>query len=488
MAERAAAENAGENYDVIILGGGKGGKTLAMKLGHAGRRVVLIERSRAMIGGSCINVACIPTKAFITASRYLVNCRKAKEFGIVGFDAQDVKADWSLVRTRVTAVVTAMRTMNLKNFESTPNLDLVIGEGKFCAKKCIEVVLEDGSLSRFSAPMIVINTGTRPQLPATPGLKELAHTSESIQQIEALPEHLIIMGSGYIGLEFAQLFRIFGAKVTLIDRGEQIISREDVDVSQALAKVLSDQGVEIRSNTKVEKIEKSDTDGVVVTVNSAGKTTELEGSHLLVALGRLPNTEGLDLGLSGVFVDRRGFVKVDEKLQSSCEGIFAIGDVNGGPQFTHISFDDHRIVKDQLLGNGLRTTTDRQVPFTLFTEPELARIGLTEKQATEQKLDIEVVKVPLSVIPRAKVSGETGGFMKAIIDRSSQRILGCTILGADAGNLLAVVQMAMLGDLSFDKVRDAIFSHPTMPEGLNDLFTAAKTSGSKTPAGSGTAR
>jgi pyruvate/2-oxoglutarate dehydrogenase complex dihydrolipoamide dehydrogenase (E3) component len=474
MSESELARNAGENYDVIILGGGKGGKTLGMKLAHAGKRVVLIEKSRTMIGGSCINVACIPTKAFITAARHLLDCRKAKQYGIVGFEPDDVKVDWQLVRARVNEVVTSLRAMNLKNFENTPNMDLIIGEGKFCGNKCLEVKMEDGSVSRFNAPTIVINTGSRPQIPDTPGLKELAHTSTSIQEIDSLPEHLIIMGSGYIGLEFAQLFCAFGSKVTLIDRGDQIISREDADVSKALAEVLTEQGIKILSKTTVEKVEKPEAGGVLLTINSGGKTNTLEGSHLLVALGRLPNTEGLDLGLSKVYVDKRGFVKVDDKLQTSCEGVFALGDVNGGPQFTHISFDDHRIVKDQLLGTGARSTSDRQVPFTLFTEPELARVGMTEKEAIEQRLDVEVVKVPLAVIARARVSGETTGFMKAVIDRSTKRILGCTILGADAGNMLAAVQMAMLGDVPFNKVRDAVFSHPTMPEGLIDLFAASK--------------
>jgi len=463
-------------YDVIVLDGGKGGKTLAQKLGHAGKKVALIEKSRAMIGGSCINVACIPTKAFITAARYLQSCRRAHEFGISPGDGE-AKADWPAVRSRVVGLVSAMREMNLKNFETTPNLDFIVGVGKFSAAKTIAVELEDGSVKQLSAPTIIVNTGARPQLPDTPGLKEIALTSETIQQLESLPEHLIVMGSGYVGLEFAQLFRLFGSKVTLIDRGEQIISREDSDVSLALAQVLSDQGMEIVSSAKVEKIERSAGGvGVVLTISKNGesKTTTIEGSHLLVALGRVPNTEVLDLGLSGIFVDKRGFVKVDDKLQSSCEGVYAIGDVNGGPQFTHISFDDYRIVKDQLLGQGLRRTSDRQVPFTLFTDPELARIGLTEKEALAAKLDVEVVRVPMSVIPRAKVSAETTGFMKAIIDRSNGQILGCTILGAEAGNLLAVVQMAMLGNLPFTKIRDAVFSHPTMPEGLNDLFAASK--------------
>ncbi|MBS2008426.1 MAG: FAD-dependent oxidoreductase [Cyanobacteria bacterium SZAS TMP-1] len=473
--EKPLAQSAGGNdYEVIVLGGGKGGKTLAQKLGRAGRRVLLIEKSRAMIGGSCINVACIPTKAFITAARYFEACKKAGQFGIV---TEGVRVDWKAVRTRVMDLVSSMREMNLKNFENTPNLQFVVGEGKFCGKKKLEVRLEDGSTRTVTAPTIIINTGARPQLPDTPGLAENALTSETIQQLQTLPEHLIVMGSGYIGLEFAQVFKIFGSKVTVIDRGDQIISREDADVSQTLAEALVAQGIVIESNTRVESVEKAASGGVVLHCSTEGKKRTIEGSHLLVALGRLPNTEVLDLGVTGVFVDKRGFVKVDDKLQSSCEGIYALGDVNGGPQFTHISFDDHRIVTDQLLGAGKRTSGDRQVPFTLFTEPELARVGLTEKQALEENLDVEIVKVPMSVVPRARVSGETAGFMKAVLDRSSGRILGCTILGADAGNLLAVVQMAMLGGLSFSAIRDAVFSHPTMPEGLNDLFAAAKMKG-----------
>lgn len=455
-----------ESYQVIVLGGGKGGKTLAIELGQKGIKTALIERSAEMIGGSCINVACIPTKTFIASARAAQAARKASEFGVrIG----DVTVDWSAVRNRAESVVSAMRAMNHKNFTSAPALDFILGTARFVGPKVIEVRDNKGEVRQLTAEKIFINTGTRPARPKIPGLDEVAAlNSETIQRLDRLPDHLVVLGGSYVALEFAQMFRHFGSKVTVLERAPQLIKREDADVAETLAKLLAEDGIDIRLNSSIERVEKEGQGGSVV-FTSGGKPARVSGSHLLVALGRSPNTEDLNLAAAGVETDKRGFVKVNERLETSAGGIWALGDVNGGPQFTHASLDDYRIVKANVFGEGKRTTVDRLVPFTLFTEPELARVGLTEKEAREKGLDIFVAKLPVAAIPRAKTMSETRGFIKVVIDVKTNQILGCAILSIEAGEMLGTVQMAMIAGLPFTALRDAVLSHPTMVEGFNNL-------------------
>jgi len=458
-----------ERYDAIVIGGGKGGKILAVDLGNHGVKTALIERDANMIGGTCINVGCIPTKTFIASARLADAARHAGEYGV---RTGDITVDWPAVQKRVDGVVTALRAMNHKNFTSAPALDFILGAGTFSGPNTVEVRTADGAIRQLTADKIFINTGTRPAIPAIPGLADigpLALTSTTIQRLDTLPEHLVILGGGYIALEFAQMFRRFGSRVTLIERGPQLLAREDADTADEVAKVVRGDGIDLRLSTTVERVEKQG-GGVTVAITSNGNPAEVTGSHLLVALGRSPVTEDLNLSIPGVETDAHGFVKVNERLETNVPGIWAIGDVNGGPQFTHASLDDYRILKTNVFGSGGRTTKDRLIPFSLFIEPELARVGLTEKDARAQGHEIRIAKVPTAVIPRARTTGHTAGFLKAVVDTKTQRILGCAILAAEAGEMISTVQMVMVAGLPCTTLRDAVLTHPTMAEGFNNLF------------------
>jgi pyruvate/2-oxoglutarate dehydrogenase complex dihydrolipoamide dehydrogenase (E3) component len=333
-----------------------------------------------------------------------------------------------------------------------------------------------GAGRQLTAEKIFINTGTRPAQPDIPGLTgigPLALNSESIQRLETLPRHLVVLGGSYVALEFAQMFRFFGSEVTVLERGSQLLKHEDEDVAEELTALLRENGIDIQLNASAVQVEKVG-NGVAVVLNGDAETRRLAGSHLLVAAGRAPNTKELNLTAAGVETDARGFVTVNERLETSASGIWALGDVNGGPQFTHASFDDYRLVKANVFDSGDRTTSGRLIPFTLFTQPELARIGVTEKQARQQGMEIRVAQLPVVTIPRAKTMSETRGFIKAVVDAKTDRILGCTILSVDAGEMISTVQMTMIADLPFTALRDAILTHPTMTEGFNSLFAALK--------------
>jgi probable pyridine nucleotide-disulfide oxidoreductase len=322
---------------------------------------------------------------------------------------------------------------------------------------------------QLTGDKIFINTGTRPATLDLPRLAEigaLALNSETIQRLDTLPRHLVVLGGGYVALEFAQMFRFFGSEVTVLERGAQLLKREDEDIGEELATLLRADGIDIRLNSAAEGVEK-DGDGIAVALRGKDRVT---GSHLLLAVGRTPNTEELNLAAAGVETDARGFIRVNERLETSTSSIWALGDVNGGRQFTHASLDDYRIVKANIFDDGQRLTSRRLIPFTLFTQPELARVGLTEKQAREQGIEVRVAKLPVAAIPRAKTASETRGFIKAIVDAKTDSILGCTILSAEAGEMISTVQMTMVANLPFTALRDAVLTHPTMTEGFNNLF------------------
>ena len=461
-----------ESYDAVIIGGGKGGKTLAMYLGRQKYKTALIERDPLMIGGGCINVACIPTKTFIASARLIHSIRRAAEFGI---EVEGVSVNWSGVRNRVEEVVSEMRALNLKNFTSLPSLDFILGTGRFLGPQRVEVAQTDGVVRQLTSKRIFIDTGTRPAVPDIPGLSDIPFlTSDSIQRLEALPSRLLVLGAGYIGLEFAQMMHRFGSEVIVFERSGQILRHEDAEIAEALANCLQREGIKIELNAAVEQVRQSSDDQVEVTVQTPKGKQEWTGSHLLVALGRAPVTRDLDLPAAGVETDGKGFIKVNDRLETNVSGIWAIGDVSGGPQFTHASLDDFRILRDNVFGIGSRSRTDRYVPSTLFTDPELAHVGLTEKEAAAQGFDIRVLQVPITplTVPRARTSGQMDGLLKATIDKSTDRILGCTLLAAEAGEMIGTVQALMIAQKPATTLRDAVLSHPTMVEGFNALFAA----------------
>jgi probable pyridine nucleotide-disulfide oxidoreductase len=365
--------------------------------------------------------------------------------------------------------------LNLKNFTSLPSLDFILGTGRFLGPQEVEVVQNDGVGRHLTSKRIFIDTGTRPAIPDLPGLSDVPFlTSDTIQGLDAVPSRLLVLGAGYIGLEFAQLMHRFGSKVTILERGAQILSHEDVEIAEALANCLQREGIELQLNAEIERIYKSSEGQVGVTFRTPKGREEWIGSHLLIALGRTPVTKNLGLPAAGVETTANGFIKVNDRLETNVSGIWAIGDVSGGPQFTHASLDDFRILRDNVFGNGSRSRNDRYVPSTLFTDPELAHVGLTEKEAAGRRLEFQVLQVAITplTIPRARTTGQMDGLLKAIVERGTQRILGCTILAAEAGEMIGTVQAVMIAKMPATTLRDAVLSHPTMVEGFNALFAA----------------
>ena len=457
-----------EYYDDIIIGGGKAGKTLAPALVADGRKTALVERSLNMIGGGCINVACIPTKTMVASANVANTVRNSAAYGV---KANAPTVDLADVIRRKRTVVQSMREMNLHNLETALGHELIIATGRFVAPKTIEVTTAEGTTRLLTAERLFINTGTRPFIPSVPGLKEAGFlTSESIMELEQLPDHLIVLGSGYIGLEFAQMFRRFGCRVTVIGHSEQILSQQDPDIAIAVQTLLERDGIEFLLKTKVLRVDRAGNE-TILQIQVADRETSLQGSHLLVAVGRTPNTDSLNLAAAGVATDARGFIVVNERLETNIPGIWALGDINGGPQYTHISLDDYRIVKANLIDGGNRSTRDRLVPSCLFIDPELAHVGLTETEAQQQGYAIRVAKLDASAIPRAKTLGQTDGLLKAIVDTETGRILGCSLLCHEAGEVISTVQMVMQAQMPYTVLRDGVLTHPTMTEGLNLLFS-----------------
>ncbi|HVJ57252.1 MAG TPA: FAD-dependent oxidoreductase [Terrimicrobiaceae bacterium] len=455
-----------ENYDIVILGSGEAGKFIAWTLAKKGKRAVVIERK--WIGGSCPNIACLPSKNIIHSAKVASYFFRSEEFGI---SKENVRIDMAAVRDRKRKMVAGLVDMHLENYKKS-GAELVLGSGRFVAPKTVEVALTDGDMRTFQGENVVINTGTRATIDPTPGLNE----ARPLTHIEALeldhvPGHLLILGGGYVGLEFAQAMRRFGSQVTIVERNNRLAHREDADVSEALHQLCQDEGINVVTRVHVTRVE--GTSGQQVKLYGARDDAELilEGTHLLVATGRMPNTDNIGLELAGVETSDRGYVKVNECLQTTATGVWAVGDCAGSPHFTHISFDDFRIVRDNITG-GHRVTTGRQVPFCMFTDPEFARIGLSETEAKAQGVEYRLAKIPMVAVLRTRTLSETRGFMKALIDTKNDRILGFAAFGVEAGEVIASVQVAMLAGLSYTTLRDAILTHPTMLEGLIPLFSA----------------
>jgi pyruvate/2-oxoglutarate dehydrogenase complex dihydrolipoamide dehydrogenase (E3) component len=456
-----------EEFDLVILGGGTGSTVAAWTFAGEGKRVAVIDRK--YIGGSCPNIACLPSKNIIHSAKVASYVRRSKEFGIThnGF-----AIDMSGVRERKRKMVTGLNEMYLENYKNTGAILILGGTGRFIAPRTVEAALPDGTKRVLRGINVIISTGTRAMLEVIPGLAEanpLTHV-EALE-LDRVPEHLLVIGGGYVGIELSQAMRRFGSKVTVIDRKQRLMSREDEDVREALRTLLEDEGVDILLSARVNKLSGKSGDSVTIVVDQNGTAKTVKGSHVLVAAGRTPNTEGLQLDLTGVKLTDRGYIKVNERLQTDAQGVWAIGEVAGSPQFTHISVDDFRVVHTNLTG-GNRVTTGRQVPYCLFTDPELARIGLNEMEAKAQNIAYRLFKIPMQANLRARTLSETRGFLKALVATDSDRILGFTAFGVGAGEIMSAVQMAMIGELPYTAVRDAVLTHPTLVEGLMSLFSS----------------
>jgi pyruvate/2-oxoglutarate dehydrogenase complex dihydrolipoamide dehydrogenase (E3) component len=453
-----------ERFDVLVFGSGTGGKLTAWVSAKEGLRTAVVERG--LVGGSCPNIACLPTKNVIHSAKVADFVRHDRDFGS---GTPPASVDVAGVRARKRQMVDGLVSMHLDKYKES-GAELVFGEGRFVGPGTIEVRLRNGGVRTLRGDRVFLNLGTHADVPDIPGLrasKPLTHV-EALE-LDRLPSHLIILGGGYVGLEFAQAFVRFGSRVTVLERGPQLLAREDKDVAEALLEFLRLDGVDVRLNVGVERVEGSAGDSVRVTLATSAGTSLLEGSDILVAVGRVPNTRNIGLDKTGVSLDARGYIQVNERLETTAPGIWALGECAGSPQFTHVSEDDFRIVQANLHG-GSRNTRDRLIPFCLFTDPEIARVGLNENEAVAAGRPYRVAKLPIEAVFRALTLSETRGFMKALVSRDSDEILGFTAIAPQAGEIMAVVQTAMLGKLPYTALRDAVFTHPTMAEGLGLLF------------------
>jgi pyruvate/2-oxoglutarate dehydrogenase complex dihydrolipoamide dehydrogenase (E3) component len=458
-----------EDYDLVILGGGTGSTIAAWTFAGQGQRVAVIDRK--YIGGSCPNIACLPSKNVLHDARIASYFRRAEEFGLA---ADGVRVDMAAVRARKRAMVTGLNEMYLENYKQT-GAELIFGAGHFIGPKTLEVALPDGKVRRFRGTNVIVSTGTRAALDAVPGLADAQPlTHIEALELDRLPEHLIVIGGGYIGLEFSQAMRRFGSKVTVIHRHDRLLNKEDDDVTEAIADLFKDEGIDSVLNASVLRVSGKSGDSVTVAFEQNGREKILAGTHLLVAAGRRPNTENLGLESAGIERTERGYLKVNERLQTTAPGVWAIGEVAGSPQFTHVSVDDFRVVRDNLAG-GNHVTTGRLIPYTLFTDPELARIGLNEKEAKARGIQYRLFKLPMARVLRARTISETRGFLKALVEVNGERILGFTAFAVDGGEIMASVQAAMIAGSPYTVLRDAIWAHPTLVEGLIQLFSSAPT-------------
>jgi pyruvate/2-oxoglutarate dehydrogenase complex dihydrolipoamide dehydrogenase (E3) component len=457
-----------ETYDAIVIGAGQAGGPLSTALAGAGRKTALIEREH--VGGTCINEGCTPTKTMVASGRVAYLARRAADYGVhVG----PVTVDMAKVRQRKRDIVDSFRNGSQGRIEKTEGVDLLFGAASFSGPKTLDVRMNDGSMRQLNADLILINAGARPSMPRMEGIDNVPYlNSTTIMELDAVPEHLLVIGGGYIGLEFGQLFRRLGSQVTIVQRGPKLLAREDADVADAVAEIMRQDGIELLLDSDAPRVERAADGTIRLTVRGGGQARVIAGSHLLVAAGRTPNSDSLNLAAAGVQADKHGFIQANERLETNVPGIYALGDIKGGPAFTHISYDDFRIIRSNLIEGGSASTKQRMVPYTVFIDPQLGRVGLSEQEAREQGRNIRVATLPMTSVARALEVDETRGFMKAIVDAESKQILGAAVLGIEGGEVMAVLQMAMIGNVPYTTLRDGVFAHPTLAESLNNLFMA----------------
>jgi pyruvate/2-oxoglutarate dehydrogenase complex dihydrolipoamide dehydrogenase (E3) component len=455
-----------ERFEVLILGSGEGGKLLAWHMARSGRRTAVVERR--WIGGSCPNIACLPSKNEIWSARVAHLAQHAAQFGTM--IAGPVTTDMVRVRQRKREMVDREIALHLQNYK-TSGAELIMGAGRFVAAKTLEVRLNDGGTRVLAGDQVFLNLGTHAAIPGVPGLE----AAKPLTHIEALeldyaPAHLIVLGGGYVGIELAQAYRRFGSRVTIIESGPQLMSREDPDVAGEIQHVLSDEGIQVLVATETVNVRGRSGEEVSLAVRTTAGERSIEGSDILVAAGRIPNTAGIGLEEAGVELDGRGYIRVNERLETTASDVWAMGECAGSPQFTHVSHDDFRIIRDNLAG-GKRSTGDRLLAYCMFTDPPLARVGLSEGEAQRQGVTARIARLPMKAVLRTEATGETQGFMKVLVSGSDDRIVGFTMIGAEAGEVMAAVQTAMLAGLPYSTLRDAVIAHPTMAEGLGSLFS-----------------
>jgi pyruvate/2-oxoglutarate dehydrogenase complex dihydrolipoamide dehydrogenase (E3) component len=457
-----------QNYKNVIIGSGEGGKYLAWHLAQSGQPTVVVERR--WIGGSCPNVNCLPSKNEIWSAKVADLMHHASRFGVT---PTSTSSDMAAVRKRKREMVEGLIAVHLDRYKAS-GAELLMGEAKFIGPKTLDVRLNHGGTRTLTGERIFLNLGTHASIPSVPGLAQSEPlTNIELLELDRLPQHLIVLGGGYVGLEFAQAYRRFGSRVTIIEQGPQLLANQDPDVVAALLQIFASEGIHVIAPAEILSVHGRSGTNVTLAVQTPSSEKTITGSDILVATGRTPNTAGIGLEVAGVKLDQRGYVKVDDRLQTTAPNVWAIGECAGSPQFTHISLDDFRVIRDNLAGID-RTTRDRMIPSCLFTDPQVAHIGLRETEAPRQGIAIRVVKLPMAAVLRTRTIDESRGFMKALIEPDGDRILGFTMVGPDAGEVMAVVQMAMLAGLPYSALRDAILTHPTMAEGLNSLFSNVK--------------
>jgi pyruvate/2-oxoglutarate dehydrogenase complex dihydrolipoamide dehydrogenase (E3) component len=456
-----------DHYQAIVIGSGQGGTPLCQALANAGLRTALVER--AHVGGTCVNEGCTPTKTMVASGRVAYLARRGADYGV---HTGNITIDMSRVRQRKRDIVNIFRNGNQSRMEKTPNLDLLFGEASFTGPRSIQVRFNDDSKRTLTADQFFINAGCRASVPSLEGMQSVPYLdSTSIMELDAVPEHLLVIGGGYIGLEFGQLFRRFGSRVTVVQQSPQLLRGEDADVAAEVLAIMQQDGIDVLLSTKVQRIAKEGPQ-IKLAVASAGESESrtISGSHVLAATGRVPNSDVLNISAAGIAADKRGFIQVNAKLETNVAGIYALGDIKGGPAFTHISYDDFRVIRTNLIEKGSASIEGRLVPYTVFIDPQLGRVGLSEEEARAQNRKIRVAKMPMSRVARALEVDETRGFMKVIIDAGTKQILGATILGLEGGEVMSMIELAMMGKLPYTVLYNAVFAHPNLSEALNNLF------------------